>query len=80
YERAIAWYELIFKLLIPKCDTEMHLYELGGFIPCVDLCYCYFKLGKFREAVEYNERAAAFKPDSPIIEYDRRKFREAGII
>ena len=80
YEKAIAWYELIFQILIPKFDLEIHSYELGGFIPCIDLCYCYFMLGKYDGAIKYNEKAAKYKPDDPIIEYNRNKFREVGII
>jgi len=80
YKKAISWYELIFKIIIPKFDLEIHSYELGGFIPCIDLCYCYFQLGEYKEAIKYNELAAKYKPNDHIIEYNNEKFREAGII
>lgn len=80
YEKAIAWDELIFKLLIPKVDLGIHKYELGGFLPCVDLCYCYFQLGNYERAVWYNDLASKYQPDSPIVAYNRKKFREAGIL
>ncbi|MEQ8176123.1 MAG: glycosyltransferase [Syntrophomonadaceae bacterium] len=80
YQKAISWYELIFQILIPNFDLEIHSYDLGGFIPCIDLCYCYFQLGEYQEAVKYNNRAAKYKPNDPIIEYNRNLFREAGIM
>lgn len=67
-------------MLIPKFDLEIHSYELGGFIPCIDLCYCYYQLEKYNEAVKYNEMAAQYKPNDPIIQYNRDRFRKAGII
>ncbi|MFZ2538973.1 MAG: hypothetical protein WAX04_08730, partial [Oscillospiraceae bacterium] len=59
---------------------EMHSYEWGGFIACIDLCYCYYELGESKEAFNYNELAAKYKPNDSIIEYNRKKFREVGII
>ena len=80
YKKAIAWYELIFKMLIPKFDLEMHSYELGGFVPCIDLCYCYAQLGDLKKAAEYNEKAAEYKPDDPIVKLNREFFKDGGVI
>jgi len=58
----------------------MHSYELGAFIPCIDLCHCYCQLSEYSQAIKYNELAARYKPNDPIIENNRKKFREAGLI
>lgn len=79
YTKAVSWYELIFKILIPKFDLEMHSYDLGGFIPCLDLCYCYYQLGEFDKSFQYNELAAKYKPDDPIVLYNREELRKVGI-
>lgn len=45
-----------------------------GYIPYIQLCVCYCKLGRFTEAMTYNEQAAAFKPDSPAVAHNRAYF------
>lgn len=45
-----------------------------GYIPCIQLCVCYCKLGRFTEAMTYNEQAAVFKPDSPAVAHNRAYF------
>lgn len=45
-----------------------------GYTPCIQLCVCYSKLGRDDEAEAYNERAAAFKPDSAAVAYNRAYF------
>ena len=46
-----------------------------GYTPCLQLCVCYSRLGQNSAAAEYNERAAAFKPDSPAVAYNRAYFQ-----
>jgi hypothetical protein len=37
-------------------------------------------LGNYDKAIKYNEMAAKYKPNDPIIQYNKDKFREAGIL
>ncbi len=48
--------------------------ECYGFLPCIQLCVCYSRLGRQEEARAYNERAAIFQPDSPAVAYNRAYF------
>ena len=50
-----------------------------GYLPCIQLCVCLSRLGRQQEAQAYNERAAAFKPDSPAVAYNRSYFQSLGI-
>lgn len=45
-----------------------------GYLPYIQLCVCSSRLGDQRLAREYNERAAACKPDSPAVAYNRAYF------
>lgn len=75
YTEAIFWYNLA-----ASCEPNG---ESGGFviadcyhyIPFLQLCVCYDKLGNHRMAEEYNEKAAQVKPNSPQVVYNRTYFR-----
>ena len=45
-----------------------------GYLPCLQICVCYNRLGRNIEAAAYNERAAQFKPDCPAVAYNRAYF------
>ncbi len=71
---AVFWYETA--LNAPKKE------ESGGFIlpdcydyiPLLQLCVCYDKLGDRKKAEEYNERAGACKPYSKEYRYNKEYF------
>jgi glycosyltransferase involved in cell wall biosynthesis len=74
YKQAIFWYETATKLEQPKDNRGFILHDYWGFIPNIQLCVCYDKLGKLEEAMKYNEKAASFKPNSPAVIYNRNYF------
>lgn len=65
YESAIYWYQAA--LALPQRP------ELGGFVmadcygylPAINLCVCYDRLGNREMAAFYNEEAGRYRPDSP---------------
>lgn len=73
YEKAIFWYEIAASgktgraggFIAPDCY---------GYIPYLQLCVCYDRLGDRARARQYNERAAKIKPDSSAVLYNRRYF------
>ncbi|MEN6325190.1 MAG: hypothetical protein ABFD18_03130, partial [Syntrophomonas sp.] len=44
------------------------------YIPCQKLTKLYARAGNIEKAVEYNERAAAIRPDSVSVALNRRYF------
>lgn len=74
WERAAYWYARA--LECPRQDGRggFVLPEAYGFLPCIQLCVCYSRMGRQEEARLYNERAAAFQPDSPAVAYNRAYF------
>lgn len=46
-----------------------------GYIPCIQLCVCYSRLGDQEKAERMNELAASFKPDAPAVQRNRDYFR-----
>ncbi len=52
-----------------------------GFLPCLQLCVCYDRLGDMQRAKAYNEEAGRFKPEDEAVVYNRSYFAgksEAG--
>lgn len=71
YKTAIAWLELVLSLTKPAITWQLMLPEYWGFLPCIELCHCYYMLGDFSKSIEYHKRAKELKPyDSVIIQND----------
>lgn len=76
YPIAIFWFEAAL-----TCERD---FTRGGFIlpdcydyiPALQLCVCYDKLGRFQEAVRYNDKAGSVKPDSPAVLYNQAYFEK----
>lgn len=71
------WYHQALKA--PRKDTsgafiQQDCYE---FLPCIQLCVCYDRLGNKTKAEEYNERAGKIKPASEAYLYNRAYFERA---
>lgn len=49
--------------------------DFNEFIPCMQLCVLYDRLGDLKTANAYNERAGKVKPSSPEYLYNRRYFK-----
>lgn len=48
-----------------------------GYIPCIQLCVCYSRMGEITRAIAMNEKAGVFKPDSPAVAYNRHYFADS---
>ncbi len=46
-----------------------------GYLPCIQLCVCYSRLGDLERAARMNELAASFKPDADAVLHNRAFFQ-----
>ena len=46
-----------------------------GYLPCIQLCVCYSRLGDWKRAEQMNGLAAFFKPDAAPVAYNRAFFQ-----
>lgn len=61
--QAIYWYKLA-TTLTPNLESG-GFYETDyfNFIPYIQLCVCYYKLGDIKNSIKYNDMAGKFKPN-----------------
>lgn len=72
YEQAIFWYELASK---SKKNSEGFIsIDCYGYIPYMQLCLCYYKIGNCKKSEEYNELAGEIKPLDSAYLYNKNFF------
>ena len=80
YQAALAWSR---SEAAGWTETDGGFAQLDcrGFLPCIQLCVCYDRMGDHKRAEAYNERAGSYRPLSPYFLQNRRYFahlRDAG--
>lgn len=74
YPKAIFWYELATKITKPEESWGAVVHDCYSYIPCMELCACYFKSGNLAEAIRYNNKAGEYKPDDKLVVHNRKYF------
>lgn len=73
YEKSIFWFEIASKAK-EREDWGFILNDCYGYIPNIEMCVCYDRLGQTEKAIEYNLKAAEYKPNSPAVLYNKKYF------
>ena len=76
WEQAIFWYE---NALRAERRTEQGAFvqeDCYGFLPCIQLCVCYDRLGDLERAKMYNEMAGVFKPKDGAVLQNQAYFKK----
>ncbi len=75
YEEAIFWYKLATEVPAPQASP---FYSPASYtwLPYLQMCICYSRLGDQEKALYYNELAATYVPNNAAIEYNRTYFRK----
>lgn len=71
YELSVYWYNMA--LTCKRNDSRGGFIspDCYGYIPCIQLCVCYWKLGNNEKAKLFNELAAQFKPEDASVLHNR---------
>ena len=75
YPTAAFWYETALSRPRPDQTGAFVSPDCYGFLPCIQLCVCYYRMGEEELAREYNRRAGNCKPDNEAFLYNERFFR-----
>lgn len=70
---AVFWYERAL-CCPPDSGFGFELPDCRGYIPLMQLCLAWHRLGDNRKASEYNEKAAKLYPNSPACQQNREYF------
>ena len=74
YHNSIYWYKTALNAVKNEFSCGFILPDCYDYIPFLQLCVCYDKIGDRQRAKEYNERAGACKPYSSAYLYNRHYF------
>lgn len=71
---AIFWFELALQLPRNDASGAFVSEDCHGFLPCIQLCVCYDRIGERDKAESYNRMAGEFRPSSPAYLYNLEYF------
>lgn len=74
YQQAIFWYELALTRTRNDISGAFISADCYDFIPNIQLCVCYDKIGNILKAIEHNEKAGFYKPSSPAYLYNQEYY------
>ena len=70
---AVCWYQAARHCPPPSAEGFCQP-DYWDFIPCVQLCVCYDRMGDRERALRYHEKAKRLKPENPSVLYNERYF------
>lgn len=74
YENAIFWFQQALAYPAHRATGGFVMPECREYLPCIQLCVCYDKLGDHIKAEYYNNKAGEFKPEAPEYLNNKRYF------
>ena len=75
YRQAAYWYALALTCARDDRRGGFVSPDCYGYLPCIQLCVCYSRLGDTERAKTFNDLAASYKPDSPAVLHNRAFFQ-----
>lgn len=82
FKQAVFWYKLASQLEKPKDSWGFFNEACWTWLPHLQLCVCYDRLGDKKLAYHHNEIAGSYKPDNPSVRYNKKYledlFKETG--
>lgn len=74
WQQAIFWYELALTRPRPDLEGGFCSPDCYGYLPAMQLCVCYDRLGQREKAIEYNRLAGQYKPEDPAYLHNMKYF------
>lgn len=74
YSNAVFWYELATSCKMNEKSGAFVMVDCYHYIPYMQLCVCYDRLGRLDLAILYNEKAGAIKPNDNAYLYNKKYF------
>lgn len=74
FKQAIYWYKQALSSEPEEQTGAFFQKDFHDYIPLIQLCVCYDRLGQYEEALKYHKRTAALKPDSEAVRLNQLYF------
>lgn len=74
FETAVFWFKTALNCQLDYRKGGFILPDCYGYIPTIQLCVCYDKLGETEEAEMYNVKAGEYKPNAPAVLHNKAYF------
>lgn len=78
YPQAIYWYKAATRLDTAEKNGGFQQPDCYDFIPNLQLCVCYDRIGQKKQALQYHEKTKALKPNHPAVIYNEGYFYGAS--
>ncbi len=79
YSIAAFWYQLAIEQG-KKPHAGFRIQACCDYIPMIQLCVCYDRMGDILTAAAYNELAGSVRPEEPAVAHNRQYFASKGIV
>ena len=76
---AAFWFELALRAPREDRSGAFVAEDSHGYLPCIQLCVCYDRLGDYKKAEEYNQLAETYRPSSPAYLQNLKYFEGLGL-
>lgn len=76
FKEASAWYKIATQMDKPAENMGITNYACWTWLPHIQLCLCYDRLGFYKLAYEHNEKARYYLPNDHKILYNKKYFEE----
>lgn len=76
YREAVFWFESASKIKYPLLNGGFSSVDCYGYIPYMQLCVCYDKLGEYKKAYECNKKAGEIKPNDKNFLLNQKYFQQ----
>lgn len=76
YRLAVFWFEFALQLPGDVRGGGFYSADCHGYLPCIQLCVCFDRLGDLKRAAEYNRMAGTFRPHSAAYLQNLKYFEE----
>lgn len=75
YNQAVFWYKQALNSKLNEDSGGFIQRDCYDYIPYIQLCVCYDKLGLYDEAFKYHKLSMAVKPDDEAVKFNQKYFK-----
>lgn len=80
YNLAIYWYKQALSIPINQKSGAFCMLDAYNYLPCIELCVCYYNLGDIENSIKYNNLAGKYKPNDKSYLNNLKFFQENNFI